>query len=913
MSYRSQPCTKERKLRRSPFYRPRLEGLEDRLPPGDTLGTLLAWSWWGPWVPLVGLGRAAEQGVDLETVPAAHRPATAHSRLVAETTHPGRPALLSFLDRMESFGNPGPSRTSPAIESQATPPAAPAWANLQASPSEAFLFHTSPLPPALSFGEAVPSSLGGGPGLAPIRTQQAAADAFPATQPATEAVRPTRPLVAAASLSPDANAPAGRALDGPSAAQRAQVRDSYGRLRLAFEANEGQTDPHVHFFARGSGYTLFLTSTEAVLSLQKTTAPATAASRQIPTPAAAAAVLRMQVVGANPAAQVAGRDQLPGKVNYFLGNDPSHWHVDVPTFARIEYQDIYPGIDLAYYGNQGQIEYDFLVKPGADPDAISLGFTGADHMAVDVRGDLAISVGGEEVLHRAPVVYQEVAGVRLPVAGRYVLDDPQHVHFQVGAYDPAKPLVIDPFVYSTFLGGSLTESGNSIAVDPTGFGYITGWTASPDFPTTNPLQPTLAGFVNAFVAKLNPDGSELVYSTYLGGSTDVFGGPGFDRGHGIAVDFAQFAYVTGDTRSTDFPTVNALQPQIIGNTFDAFVAKLNPNGDALVFSTYLGGHDSSDFQEGVSIAVNAIAPNFIYVAGTTGAPDFPTLNAVQPLFGGGHSDAFVTVLNADGSAFVYSTYLGGRDDECLGTNEPVISIKVDATGFAYVAGSTQSTDFPTLNALQPTRGGVIDAFVAKFAPTGDLVYSTYLDGSGNVGSIAYGIQVDAIAPGFVYVTGGTSAPNFPTVNALQPTLRGSGNAFLSKLPPDGSALAYSTFLGGSNIDVAKDIDVDSTGFIYLTGYTASRDFPTMNPLQQMFGGGVRDAFVSKLNPAGNVLVYSTYLGGRFDDSGEGIAVNPISPGFAYIMGSTRSPDFPTANALQPVLRGGQNAFVSVIV
>jgi hypothetical protein len=489
-----------------------------------------------------------------------------------------------------------------------------------------------------------------------------------------------------------------------------------------------------------------------------------------------------------------------------------------------------------------------------------------------------------DIRWQKPVVYQEKDGTRQEVAASYVIKDKSRVEFAVADYDSRKPLFIDPLIYSTYLGGSGEDLGVGIAVDSSGNAYVTGETNSTDFPMMNALQPANGGGFDAFVAKLNPSGSGLVYSTYIGGS-------GFDSGSGIAVDSAGNAYVIGQTTSTNFPTVNALQPANGGGS-DAFVAKLNPNGSALVYSTYLGG---SEFDEGLGIAVDGLGK--AYVAGLTRSTNFPTANPLQPVSGGGY-DAFVAKINPTGSAFIYSTYLGGNSDE------GGYGIAVHS-GSAYVTGYTISTNFPTVNPLQPANGGGADAFVAKFSPTGSaLVYSTYLGGSN--GDSGFGIAVDVT--GNAYVTGNTTSTNFPTMNPLQRTRRGGSDAFVTKINSSGSALVYSTYLGGSGDDYGFGIAADVGGSAYVTGLTLSTNFRTVKPLQPVSGGN-GDAFVAKINPAGSALAYSTYLGGSGGEQGNSIAQHA---GNAYVIGYTNSTNFPTMNPLRSVNGGNVDAFITVI-
>ena len=435
------------------------------------------------------------------------------------------------------------------------------------------------------------------------------------------------------------------------AANKPQVVENYGKLPLSFEANHGQTDNRVDFLSRGSGYTLFLTPTEAVLALRKP--PASEVGKVESNGDTEEAVLRMKLVGANPSPRVSGVEELPGKSNYFIGNDPKKWLANVPHYAKVQYKDVYPGVDLVYYGNQRQLEYDLIVTPGANPEAVQLAFEGEDSLEIDAQGDLVLHSADRQVRLQKPLVYQQVDGVRREISGAYVLNGRRQVGFEVAAYDASKPLIIDPVLrYSTYLGGSTLDLGSSIAVDPAGNAYVTGGTdSSVNFPTANPFQAVLGGGrVDAFVTKLNATGSALVYSTYLGGDS-------IDIGNSITVDAAGNVYVAGQTESTNFPTASPIQPANDGLS-DAFVTKLNAAGDALAYSTYLGGTSGDS---GFSVAVDA-AGN-VYVTWSTESTNFPTASPIQPAHAGGGSDAFVTKLNAAGNALVYSTYLGGNSPD----------------------------------------------------------------------------------------------------------------------------------------------------------------------------------------------------------------------------------------------------------
>src|SRR3989442_681315 len=481
------------------------------------------------------------------------------------------------------------------------------------------------------------------------------------------------------------------------ASPRVLVSEAYAKGPLYFEANRGQTDPQVKFLSRSTRHTLFLASTEAVLVFTKLEHPRKsegqdAKARLGRLGKATQPVLRMTFLGANPAARVAGREELPGKSNYFIGNDPTKWRTNLPTYAKVRYDDLYPGVDLIYYGTQRQLEHDFVVRPCADPSLIALGFQGADKLEVDAQGDLVLHTSAGAIRQRKPVIYQEVEGVRREIHGGYVLKDPHQIGFQIAAYDRSRPLVIDPVLfYSTYLGGSGSEEGLGIAVDTAGNAYVTGPTYSTNFPTTpGAFQTTFGGDIDAFVTKLNPIGSALVYSTYLGGSAR-------DEAMGIALDAAGNAYVTGNTFSSDFPTSPGAYQTTFGGGLsvgDAFVAKLDPTGSALIYSTYLGG---SGDDRGWGIALDSSGN--AYVVGATSSTDFPTTpGAFQTIFGGGPSDAFVAKLNPIGSALVYSTYLGGSDDH------KGCGIAADGISGpnAYLTGETASTDFPTTSSANHT-------------------------------------------------------------------------------------------------------------------------------------------------------------------------------------------------------------------
>ncbi|MBS1251479.1 MAG: hypothetical protein MAG451_00512 [Anaerolineales bacterium] len=668
-------------------------------------------------------------------------------------------------------------------------------------------------------------------------------------------------------------------------ATRHQLRDAYGQVPLSFVANQGQTAGQVKFLARGRGYTLFLTPSEAVLSLIQPDAQA---------------VLCLQLVGANPEPQMVGLDELPGKVNYFIGADPQNWHTGLPTYARVQYQDVYPGVDLVYYGNQGHLEYDLVVSPGADPEAIRLRFEGADKINLDDQGNLIVHVAGSQVMQRAPVIYQEVAGVQQAISGRYVLHGDQDVGFQVAAYVAGRPLIIDPVLeYSTYLGGSERDHGHGIAVGADGSVYVSGETSSDNFPTEDPIQSAKDNAIDAFVTKLSADGSTLVYSTYLGGSSG-------DVAYAIAVDGAGSAYVTGPA-STDFPTTpGAFQTEHAGGT-DAFVAKLNAAGDALVYATFLGGR-GSDQTWGIAVDAAGSA----YVTGSTLKPgdDFPvTPGAFQPSRGGPDPAAFVTKFNPAGSTLVYSTHLGGSETD-RGYDIAVLG------GNAYVTGVTSSDDFPTTaGSFQDSRAGVTDVFVTKMNAAGSgLVYSTYLGSSR--GDVGFGIAVDLT--GSAYVTGETYFDDFPTTPGAFQTSRGGAagdnDSFVTRLNGAGDALICSSFLGGSGVEHGAGIAVDGAGIAYLTGWTSSDNFPIVNPISGGSAYEDGEVYVTKVDTEACAIVHSSFVGGSEQDRTGGDkgdpAGNPIgvdAEGCAYVTGRTKSTDFPTTAGAFHAAFGGPDA------
>ena len=654
---------------------------------------------------------------------------------------------------------------------------------------------------------------------------------------------------------------------------RPEAPGPYGQLAMHFEPSGVQGTPEAQYQSFGAGYALFLSPTEAALALRSPLGREGGPEQ--------ARVVRMQLLGADSAARMTAAGRLPGKSNYFLGTESRDWRTDVPHYQRIRCEEIYPQVDVVYYGNQRQLEYDFLVRPGGDISDIRLKFLGAEHLGLDDSGNLVIQVAEGILVQRPPFVYQMINDTKQPVEGTYALRGSDEVGFAVPAYDPRHTVVIDPVLtYSTFLGGEGDEAGYALRIDDSGCTYITGITYLNIPTTTGAPQTVSGGLSDAFVIKLDASGSSLVYSSYLGGS-------GYDQGRGLAIDAEGCAYVTGVTQSPNFPTSNPLQPTL-GGLDDAFVAKLDPSGSSLVYSTYMGG---TSIDRGYAITVDA--EDSAYLTGQTYSADFPSSDAFQPGIGGS-GDVFVTKLNPAGSLLAYSTFLGGTGKD-MG-----YGIAVDRSGCALVTGETRSADFPsTGNAAQSALSDRGDAFLTKLDASGTLaVYSTYLGGT----DYDHGSSVAVDLAGNAYLTGRTRSFDFPiTAGAYQGTFGGSSDAFVGKVDPSGSLLVYSTFLGGSDADQGYGIAVDSSGRVYVTGETRSVDFPTGSALQAVNAGGF-DTFVCGLGSEGTSLAFSTYLGGSGNDHGLAIAIDAL--GAVYVTGRARSDDFPTAEPFQADFGGG---------
>jgi len=724
---------------------------------------------------------------------------------------------------------------------------------------------------------------------------------------------------------------------------QARLLSGYGKLPLTFEQNQGQTDARVKFLARGAGYTVFLSDdqTTTLRLIAPAHDPASSlhgsarSSTSTPPTKNLEATVQLSLVGANLHARIEGNDLQPGRSNYLIGNDPNRWQRNVPHFARVKYRGVYPGVDLVYYGNQGRLESDYILAPGADPAQIGLQIKGAGAVKLDSQGALVLSTAAGDVVLHKPFAYQETAEGRREIAANFVQHGPHLVGFRVAPYDTGQPLIIDPvMVYSTYLGGSTKDFANAIAVDATGNAYITGFTLSTatTFPLKNPYQGTfLATGINAqetFVTKLDPTGSSLIYSTYLGGT----GSGSSDQGTGIAVNANNEAFIVGRTSAPDFPTMNPILANIPNSSEAAFLTQLNATGSALLYSTYLGGNGDDN---GFAIALDPAG--IAYITGGTTSSTFPTTSGAFQTSNTGPNTAFISKIDTTKAglpSLLYSTYLGGSG------GDTAQAIAVDANGNAYVTGQTLSTNFPrplpsppAPTPFQPALAGTrANAFIAQIDTTvsgsGGLIYSTYLGGTGTSnggGDQGNGIALDG--NNNVYVVGTTGSNDFPVSTGAYKTTNPDINinnngrlnraVFVSRFDTTKSGAAsmiYSTYLGGTGGlgDSGAAIAVDSLKNAYITGHETSNDFPVTagapqpNPLSQ-------NAFVTVFNPTGTSLLFSTFWGGDGRTDGAGIALDTASPPNIYFTGGTGSTTltFSTSTtAFQRTFGGVQDAFVT---
>jgi hypothetical protein len=708
----------------------------------------------------------------------------------------------------------------------------------------------------------------------------------------------------------------------------AQTAMDAGKLPLWFEASPGAADDAAPFIAHGPDSEFLISATSAQFVLRKPTGETASA--------------QMKFVGMNPSAQISGNDALAGKVNYLVGNSPSQWRSGVPAFGKVRVENIYPGVNVVYYGNGRQLEFDFDLAPGVDPQTIAIRFDGAQKISVNSQGELVVSLNGGDLIQHPPVVYQNTGATRREISGGYKILDPHTATFALGSYDHSLPLVIDPVLsYSTYFGGNYGDVIHAIALGSDGSIYVAGETLSTKF-TNAPsgYQTTYGGGTitgDAFVAKFDNLGTNFIYFTYLGGSAE-------DAAYGLAVNNGN-AYITGDTESPDFPTKNALYPQIgskiLSQGFylpDAFVAELNATGSQLIYSTYLGGN-SQDIGKAISVDASGNA----YVVGVTYSTNFPcSANAYQKKLLCTNAlvcaNAFVAKITNGGSSLSYSSYFGGTNfDEAT-------AVALDSSNYIYVAGFTASTNFPTTNALSgfkylngatnPTPA--FDAFVSKFQPGyTNLVYSTFLGGTNS--DVATGI---AARNGNAYVVGWTVSTNFPYTSAStnytsfvrtnDTTFILATNSFLTEITNSGTTtgIGFSVIFGGYGVDVANGVGLDTVGNIFVVGSASSTNYPVTTNLSgylRATNSGANlllypssDVVITAFNTNASALLYSAYLGGNGNglfgtgnDFGNAIAVDPA--GNAYIAGQTWSTNFPAVNARQTFLAGTNDAFIAKIL
>jgi len=711
--------------------------------------------------------------------------------------------------------------------------------------------------------------------------------------------------------------------------ERSRGPVAYAQLPLAFERNNGQTDAPVKFLARGVGYGLFLTRNEAVLVLQSSHA---ASSEP-------ASVVRMRLAKADVNPAVTGTDQLPGTSNYFIGKDPAKWRRNVPQFARVRYHDVYPGVDLIYYGREGELEYDFELTPGADPNNVVLQFGGSQKLTISNFGDVVLASGAGDLRLKAPRVYQVVGGEQRIVASRFVLRRPDQVGFELGPYDRSRALVIDPVLaYSTYLGGSLEEACPAriavgpvppsppagcpaIAVDSAFNMYVAGATTSSDFPAAGtPFQASRAAAPDVFVAKVNSQGSSLVFSTYLGGN-------GTDFTAGLAIDGASNVVVAGSTTSTDFPTgtTSGFQSTAASVGQHAFVAELSQDGSQLLYSTYLSG-GGTDTATGLALdATGKIYVSGITSSGATNPPNFPNTTGAFQTTPKATNQFFMSKIDptlSGVSSLVYSTYIGGSSPSSGVALGGGIAVDTNASApNVYLTGGTDFTNMPVLNAANGTNAGLVDAWVAKFTPTNapgtQEIYLTYLGGTGS--DIGTGVAVDG--SGQAYVTGYTDSSGITPPSGTTPfeaTKSGGIDAFLFKIGsaiPSGQTaypINYFSYLGGSDTDVASAISVDSLQGARIAGWTTSGDIPSINSRFQGTFAGVVDAFVARIDTTATTATaaghFGAYLGGGGADFGTSIAGDIL--GDTYITGETASGDFPRVTPFQASRNGTTDAFIS---
>jgi len=671
----------------------------------------------------------------------------------------------------------------------------------------------------------------------------------------------------------------------------------FGKIPLRFEANTGQVDSKAQFLSRGKGYKLFLSSNESVVILNRKLNSNSIKNVKSPdkaSPEIEFASVHMKLLDSNPSAKFKGEKKSITKSNYFRGSDPSKWRQNNPNFGKVRYESVYPKIDLVYYGNNNKLEYDFIVNPGGDYNAIQMAFDGVNELLLDPNGNLILSTKTGNIIQNAPIIYQMVEGEKILVAGNYELVNKNQVRFKVDKYNKAIPLIIDPILeFSTYLGGSGGDDSVSMTLDNDGNIYVTGQTNSSDFPIEGAYQNTYqGGSFDVFITKLNPDATEILYSTYLGGSVRDGGW------QDLTVDDSGNIFIAGSTDSNNFPLLDSLFPKNGG--LDAFLTKIDPTGSILLFSTLIGG--SSDER---IFDVILDSSNNVLIAGKTWSSNYPILNALQPNFGG-VTEIFLSRFSLDDGEYTLdtSTYYGGNHED-----RPKEMI-LDSQGYLYMTGDTGSTNFPTVNGYQDSIGeGFVngrDFFLLKLSPDLQSVsFATYL--GGNQADMGESITLDEFNN--IYVTGSTwGSSNLPIKDAFQDSFNGGNNdCVLAKFDTDGNLL-FSSYFGGSASEECRSIRLDSVGQIYISGLTNSSNIPMVDPIQDTVQSF--DGFLVRFNADISEINFSTYIGGTGGDSIQATEFNSYQD--LILFGNTNSSDFPVVSATQSTLAGNSETFIAKI-
>ncbi len=669
----------------------------------------------------------------------------------------------------------------------------------------------------------------------------------------------------------------------------------YANLPLSFEPNVGQTSSSARFISRGRGYTALLTSDGLVLTLRSRATDSSLVRTDAPVSRFNRHTVQLRLLGANKNNVAIGEHQQLGRVNYFLGKDPAKWRRNVPTYSGVRYTEIYPGTDLRYYGTQGHLEYDFLVKAGADPGQIRFEVQGANQVQVEDDGTLLLQTDAGELHLEAPQVYQETSSGRVPIAGGYVLESGNQIGFHLAQHDPTAPVVIDPvLIYSTYFGGEGNEQAYGVAVDASGDTYVVGSTDSTDFPVTT-IGPVASGVDHVFVAKLDPTGSNLIFCDYLGGN-------GEDDGYALALDAANHIFITGTTASSDFPVISPFQATE-PSSLNAFLAKISADGSTLLYSTYFGGNGSD-----VPVGVAVDGTGNMVLAGYTSSTNLPLANAYQSSVLANQTYGFISKFSPNGSSLVYSTYFGGNSNVATQPSSNIAGMALDPSGNVYVAGTTNTYNFPVTSGAylttNPASSGVSTGFLGKFTSSGSLVYSTYF--GGDILTEINAIAVDA--SGSAYVTGidyGDGSLPLTTTSICDPNVDSCQFAYVAKFDASGSSLVYSTFLGPNNLANPYAIVLDANNDAYVVALNTSGLFTPVNGMET-----TGNLLLAEIDPAGISELFATYMGGSNYDqpSSGGMALD--AAGNIYIVGGTASTDFPvTTSAFQSLFAGNMDGFL----